>query len=105
MDTGSSGIVRPSRCLSDNRRYDLYEVANLEGQIQNAGGDGLGEKVDEWRQTRNLTERWLSDDRSDTGPRPRGLAKHIAEVGKQRTRNVWFRPGECLRLIYDGLCG
>ena len=23
--------------------------------------------------------------------------------GQQRTRNVWFRPGECLRLIYDVL--
>ena len=22
---------------------------------------------------------------------------------QQRARNVWFRPGECLRLIYDGL--
>jgi hypothetical protein len=22
---------------------------------------------------------------------------------QQRTRNVWFRPGECLRLIYDEL--
>ena len=24
---------------------------------------------------------------------------------QQRARNAWFRPGECLRLIYDGLRG
>ena len=28
--------------------------------------------------------------------------KHIRPK-QQRTRNVWFRPGECLRLIYDEL--
>ena len=33
------------------------EIANLEGQIQSAGGDGLGEKVEELRQARDLTER------------------------------------------------
>lgn len=33
------------------------EIANLEGQIQNAGGDGLGEKIEELRQARELAER------------------------------------------------
>jgi polyhydroxyalkanoate synthesis regulator phasin len=33
------------------------EIAHLEGQIQSAGGDGLGEKVEELRQIRDLTER------------------------------------------------
>ncbi len=33
------------------------EIANLEGQIQNAGGDGLGEKVEALRQERDLTHR------------------------------------------------
>lgn len=33
------------------------EIANLEGQIQNAGGDGLGEKIEELRQARKLAER------------------------------------------------
>lgn len=33
------------------------EIANLEGQIQSAGGDGLGEKVEELRQLRDLTQR------------------------------------------------
>jgi len=33
------------------------DIANLEGQIQNAGGDGLGEKVESLRQERDLTQR------------------------------------------------
>lgn len=33
------------------------EIANLEGQIQNAGGDGLGEKVEILREERDLTDR------------------------------------------------
>jgi DNA repair exonuclease SbcCD ATPase subunit len=33
------------------------EIANIEGQIENAGGDGLGEKVDELRQIRDLASR------------------------------------------------
>ena len=33
------------------------EIANLEGQIQNAGGDGLGEKIEELRQALELAER------------------------------------------------
>jgi len=33
------------------------DIANLEGQIQNAGGDGLGEKVEVLRQDRDLTGR------------------------------------------------
>jgi hypothetical protein len=33
------------------------EIANLEGQIQSAGGDGLGEKIEELRQARELAER------------------------------------------------
>jgi len=33
------------------------EIANLEGQIQSAGGDGLGEKVEELRQSRELANR------------------------------------------------
>ena len=33
------------------------EIANLEGQIQNAGGDGLGEKVETLAEERDLTDR------------------------------------------------
>lgn len=33
------------------------EIANLEGQIQNAGGDGLGEKVEILREERGLADR------------------------------------------------
>jgi len=33
------------------------EIANLEGQIQSAGGDGLGEKIEELRQARDLAVR------------------------------------------------
>lgn len=33
------------------------EIANLEGQIQNAGGDGIGEKVEILREERDLAER------------------------------------------------
>ena len=32
----------------------------LEGQIQNAGGDGLGEKIEELRQARDLAEREIN---------------------------------------------
>jgi DNA repair exonuclease SbcCD ATPase subunit len=54
---------RVTRLLNalDNQKTRLgtldREIANLEGQIQNAGGDGLGEKVEELRQARDLTER------------------------------------------------
>lgn len=54
---------RVTRLLSalENQKTRLgtldREIANLEGQIQNAGGDGLGEKVEELRQARDLTER------------------------------------------------
>jgi hypothetical protein len=36
----------------------------------------------------------------DPGIRPRDIRPR-----QQRTRNAWFRPGECLRLIYDELRG
>ena len=54
---------RVTRLLSalDNQKTRLgaldREIANLEGQIQSAGGDGLGEKVEELRQARDLTQR------------------------------------------------
>jgi hypothetical protein len=43
------------------------EVANLEGQIQNAGGDGLGEKVEAFRQERDLTYREVEKHKARVG--------------------------------------
>lgn len=54
---------RVSRLRNAQKNHEVQqggldrEIANLEGQIQNAGGDGLGEKVEELRQARDLVER------------------------------------------------
>jgi hypothetical protein len=34
---------------------------------------------------------------------PNLLPEEVSGAGPQRTRSAWFRPGECLRLIYDVL--
>ena len=55
--------TRVTRILKalDNHKTGLgtldRAIANLEGQIQSAGGDGLGEKVEELRQASALTQR------------------------------------------------
>jgi len=43
------------------------DIANLEGQIQNAGGDGLGEKVEALRQEYDLTHREVEKRKARVG--------------------------------------
>jgi DNA repair exonuclease SbcCD ATPase subunit len=60
VERRANRVKRLTEALSNHNdllgRLDR-EIANLEGQIQSAGGDGLGEKVEELRQLQDLTQR------------------------------------------------
>jgi len=66
------------------------EIANLEGQIQSAGGDGLGEKVETLREERDLAERDVARQRARVAALQ--LLKDTVESAYQEQRDRLNAP-------------